>query len=118
MTGGTVEFRASVDYDEGCAFAVAVSKGTSRSQVLLWGDADTWQDFGQQLTAFPGHAADYVLFEAGSFPARLILKAYCYNAQGHAALRVVIDNSEEEPGRCRLDFSIPAQVASRNRLGY
>ncbi|MCC2546984.1 hypothetical protein LJY25_11050 [Hymenobacter sp. BT175] len=81
---------------------------------------DDWSEFGGKLMSFPKNPADSVVFEAGIDSSGydfLVLKAYCYDAAGHAAVSVLLDNNQDLPRRCRLEFSIPADAASINLLG-
>jgi len=124
MREGAVEIFASIEnyFPVGdCEFDVIVSKGTIENHLQFYGDTDTWKAFGKQLTDFPQNAAECVVFDAshcGSYLDSLLFEAYCYDAQGHAALRIVVDNNEDKQRRCKLDFSILAEAASINRLGY
>jgi hypothetical protein len=123
MTQGTIEIAATVEgyYPASdCTYDVTISKGAIKTHLFFYGDTETWKSFGEQLIAFPQHIEDYPTFVMGddeSFIPLLVLTAYCYNAQGHAALRVVTDNKESNPDLCRLEFSVKAEVASINRLG-
>ncbi len=83
----------------------------------FYGNMATWKWFGKRLIAFSQTTKDYVLFDTPSYAAQLTLKSYCYDPLGHAAIQVVFHINEAHPYRCRLDFSLPAEVASINKLG-
>jgi hypothetical protein len=120
MIEGQIKFVASVDYDGDVRFDVTISKGKIETHSHFYADVDTWKQFGEQLTTFPKNVADKEVFDAsynGPYRDSLLLEAYCYNTQGHTAVRVSADNNEPPPNRCQLDFSIPAEAASINRLG-
>ncbi|WP_170934789.1 hypothetical protein [Hymenobacter gelipurpurascens] len=118
MNEGTIRISASVDHDGDCTFDLTASKGKIEAHGHFFGDLDTLREFGEQLIAFPEAGINsYAAFEC-DWPIQFVLKVYCYDVQGHAALSVAYDNKEDEPHRCRLEFSIPAEVASFNRLGH
>ena len=117
---GEIRFAASVDYDDDCMFEVVVSQGTIESRSHFYGHTDTWKEFGRRLIAFPGDITEHVVFETGqrhSNFAYLSLRAYCYDPRGHAAVKVIADNNDADPYRCKVEFSIPTEVASINKLG-
>lgn len=116
-----IRFAASVDYDGDCTFDVTISKDKIETHIHFYGDTETWKAFGKQLTNFPQSAAECVVFDASRndlYIDSLLLEFYCYDAHGHAALRVVVDNNEDKHLRCRLDFAIFAEAASINLLGF
>ena len=120
MRSGEIRFAVSVDYDDECVFEVVVSQGAIESCTHFYGDADTWKDFGNRLVAFPRDITERVVFETGqrhSNFAYMSLSAYCYDPQGHAAVKVIADNNAADPYRCKLEFSIPSEVASINKIG-
>jgi len=70
---------------------------------------------------FPQSPNDKVEIEIGELTAGfsrsyLLLKAYCYDANGHAALKIVTHNNASEPQAQHVEFSIPADIASLNTL--
>lgn len=121
MTEGTIKIAASVDYDGDCTFDVTISKGTIETHIHFYGSTDAWKDFGEQLVIFPKRVEDSVVFDAttnGFYMDSLLLKAYCYDAQGHTAISIITDNNYSDPDQCRLDFSVSAEAASTNHLGH
>lgn len=78
-------------------------------------------DFGRLLTAFPSRAQDEIRFELGSLTEKwacyVLLRAYLFDAVGHAALEIHIDNRDSSPRCARANFSICCEVAALNRLG-
>ena len=123
MSQGTVKITADVEKYEptsDCTFDVAIVRSDVRAQLYFYGYTDTWRKFGEQLAAFPLHIEDCLTFKIGDDESDcplLAITAYCYDAQGHAALRILTDNKETDPKRCKLEFSILAEVASINQLG-
>lgn len=122
MNRGTIDFEANnVDYGY-ASFDVSIMAADLKGHVNFLGDTKAWQLFGHQLQTFPQHTASKVAFESGLGDESilgdyLLLEAYCYDAMGHAALRIITDNKEQDPMRRRLEFSIPAETASINYLG-
>ncbi|WP_197031894.1 hypothetical protein [Hymenobacter swuensis] len=103
-----------------CTFFVTVQKGALEVQTHFYGDANNWKGFGNALIAFPTKTTDYLFFQSGigSYAEeKLLLKSYCYDSFGHAALTVNIDHQKEPPNDFRIHFSIPTEVASLNQLG-
>ena len=119
MIEGQINFSASVDYDADCTFDVTVRKGQLEVHTYFHGNTDTWKEFGQRLVEFPVTTADCVVFEdsIGEYSPYFSLMAYCYDAGGHSAVRVVFDNRTPDPDRYYTQFSILAEVAAINRLG-
>ncbi|UOQ78169.1 hypothetical protein MUN84_06110 [Hymenobacter sp. 5516J-16] len=102
-------------------FNVTISKGENTTYLTFFADEDTWKDFGKELSCFPTAVSATVSFEAGiidTSDSYLKLQAYCFDAYGHAAIHVSVDNRKLDPNRCKLEFSIPAEIASINRLGH
>ncbi|SDY09378.1 hypothetical protein [Hymenobacter psychrophilus] len=116
MKQGDIIFTASNVYYGWAIFDLTISQAEIKVHSHLSGDTDMWQTFGQQLQSFPQHAAARIIFES-QLENYLLLEAYCYDAMGHTALRVVTDNKAEDPHRRRSEFSLPAEVASLNHLG-
>ncbi|RYU79910.1 hypothetical protein [Hymenobacter persicinus] len=119
MTNSIITFSAA--YDDGLGiFDVTIRHRAIEAHMHFYGEPDAWNQFGKQLLSFPRSAVDCVTFEAGSNAQDqdfLILQAYCYNAGGHSALKVVVADNHNDPSRYRLEFSIPAEPASLNKLG-
>ena len=103
-----------------CEFEVTISKGSIEYSLPFYGCVTDWKVFGEKLLQFPMNVEDQVKFEIGSEHSSmwLTLTAYCCDEKGHTALRVVMSKNEAEPHSCRFSFSIPAEVASINQLGF
>ncbi|MCB2407471.1 hypothetical protein [Hymenobacter lucidus] len=115
-----IVFAVSMDDDWDCTFDVTVAYGTIEAHMHFYGQPDTWSQFGKQLLNFPRNPADSAVFEGGVNTKGydfMCLKAYCYDAGGHTALKVIIDNNAEEPRECRIEFSILSEPASLTQLG-
>ncbi|QJX45812.1 hypothetical protein HMJ29_02220 [Hymenobacter taeanensis] len=123
MKEGNIRFSARVDeHDCGyCTFSVEITRGILATQITFFDDEDVWKSFGQELISFPRAITSSAEFEAGNVASSdgyIKLQVYCYDGYGHTALRVTVDNKLIEPDRQRLEFSIPAEIASINRLGH
>lgn len=119
---GELRISTSTDQDGDTTFDIVISQGTVQTHVCFWGETSLFQQFGQELTAFPKSISDGVEIEIGqiglgSYQNYLLLRAYCYDANGHSALKIVTHNNEAEPQTQRIEFSIPAEAAALNRLG-
>ncbi|MDO7852790.1 hypothetical protein [Hymenobacter convexus] len=99
-------------------FEVTISRGSIQHSLRFYGSGENWRTFGNRLLDFPLSVKDQVQFEMGSNNSALMLVAYCYDEKGHIALRVVMNANEDEPHSCQLAFSIPAEAASINQLGF
>ena len=121
MNRGTINFAASNVESGWGDFDLEITQAEIRAHSHFSGETGGWQLFGQQLQGFPSHLTSRVALETRvsepSIHGYLLLEAYCYDAMGHTALRVIADNMEQEPFRQRMEFSIPAEVASLNKLG-
>ena len=81
----------------------------------FYADPEQLTEFGSQLGAWPKHAKDEVCFELGSrakgWPYYLLLRAYMYDAVGHAALGICFETNGIPPHAAQADFSIRCEVA-------
>ena len=123
MKEGTIRISASVDdYDDTLrTFNVVVTKDKIESHVSFLEDTEKWREFGRKLAHFPESSSATALIQMGgisSWDGYLMFTAYCFDAAGHAALRVLVDNKLKDPHKQKLEFSIPAEIASLNRLGH
>ena len=120
MKTGKIIFTTRVDYFGEGPCDITIVKDKLEAHVYLFADAAMWRNFGRELIDFPRHADERVTLDASRYdPFRdsLFLEAYCYDPQGHTALRVVVGNNQDAPYGYKLDFSIPAEAASLNQLG-
>ncbi|WP_201983501.1 hypothetical protein [Hymenobacter rubidus] len=122
MEKSKIVFQGSVDFDVHCTFDLEISTPQVRTHLNFYGRINEFAEFGQQLTAFPKRVSHTVSFEIGSADKNvtipyLLIKAYCTDAQGHTALRIVIDNREQGATHYCFDFSIASEAASINKLG-
>jgi len=121
MVTGTLTFAASKDYEADSTIDVTVASQKLEAQASFFRHEDAWKEFGKQLIHFPSKTSECLVFDVscnGMYHASLRLEAYCYDWQGHTALRVITDNNAANPHRVRLEFSIPAEAGSLNQLGY
>jgi hypothetical protein len=77
--------------------------------------------FGMALEAFPSSLRHEVHFEVGkrdpAWAHWISLRAYLYDAAGHAAFEVDTCNNTRDPWRREARFTIRCEVASLNRFG-
>lgn len=122
MIPGELRIVASTDYDDYATSDLTASRAELKVHVHFWDYLDLFEQFGSKLAAFPQNLEDTVEIEIGQLlpgfsQNYLLLRAYCYDANGHAALKIVTHNNESEPQMQRIEFSIPADIAALNRLG-
>ncbi|MGY2131628.1 hypothetical protein ACW9KT_05345 [Hymenobacter sp. HD11105] len=121
MNKDSIQISASIDHDYDCTFDITVSTGFIRQSLSFFGYTDAFKEFGWALKGFPMNTTHEVMFQQGTDdgygPGYLMIKAYCYDHQGHTALHIIIDNKERLPQKCRVEFSILAEAASINKLG-
>jgi hypothetical protein len=121
MITGELKIGINADFDDYASFDVTASRGTLAVHVHFWAQANLFEQFGAQLASFPQSQHDRVEIEIGEMlpgvSPYLFLEAYCYDTNGHAALKIVTHNNASEPQAQRVEFSIPADVASLNALG-
>lgn len=125
MRGGMLKFAASEVINGSCTSDVAISKGLIETHVSFYEYSNAWMTFGEALQTFPLQSQDVVTFKAGAPEpntnnqrrASILLKAYCYDHQGHTAIQIIVDNNEPLPVKERLELSIVAEAASLNSLG-
>lgn len=101
-------------------YQATIAKGSLGVPLRFFAAETAWQRFAQELLTFPRTPTERLFFDArhvAPYRHSLLLEAYCYDAAGHCALRVVFDNNYPDPGRCQLTFSLPAEAASLNHLG-
>ena len=122
MYTGEISVSAENGYDQDYSFDITVRKGDFSIRAYLWDEPQAFERFGEKLAAFPSSQTDTVELQVGTIkPGRgqdyLLLQAYCYDANGHTALKVVMHNNKPEPHEHMIEFSIPAEVAALNKLG-
>ena len=99
-----------------CCFDVFIQHNGIQTHAYFYGDVDVWKDFGSRLQAFPRTITAKEKFYV-EMNMKFGLEALCYDYQGHTAVQVFIDDQNIIPGPYRLEFAIPAEAASVNRLG-
>jgi hypothetical protein len=122
MIVGELKISASSYSDDYAAFDLTASRNTLQVHAHFWEYINVFEQFGARLAIFPQSLGDTVEFEVGkSLPgfssSYLLLKAYCYDANGHVALKITVHNNALEPEAQQVEFSIPADIASLNQLG-
>jgi hypothetical protein len=122
MYTGEISISAENGYDRDYSFDITIRKGDFSIHTNLWDEPQAFERFGEKLTTFPRSLTDTVELQVGairSSPGQdyLFLKAYCYDANGHTALKVVMHINKPEPHEQMIEFSIPAEVVALNKLG-
>lgn len=117
---GTLKISASRHDDNWCTFDITILVEHVQAYACVLDCFDLWRSFGHDMQLFPENATSRISFEAGADnPSDTFIKleAYCYDMQGHSALRIYIDNRRDDPYRRRFEFSIPSEASSINQLG-
>jgi hypothetical protein len=122
MIVGELKISANSDVNDYAAFDLTASRNTLQVHAHFWEYVNVFEQFGARLAVFPQSLDDTVEFEIGKkLPgfsgSYLLLKAYCYDANGHVALKIIVHNNASEPEAQQVEFSIPADIASLNQLG-
>ncbi|RSK45729.1 hypothetical protein [Hymenobacter perfusus] len=116
MKTGSLQISAwSVTYDS-YSFALTIRFGQLVTEVEVYADRKTWQQFGKELQTFP-HSPTHSVTLRIDREAEIVLTAICYDEEGHAALRVLVADDRVQPGPYRLEFAIPVDIAGLNDLG-
>jgi len=121
MITGTIIFAANLDYEGDGTIDVTIASQRLETHVNLYMHEAAWKDFGKQLIIFPKHVDEVLVFDAslyGMYHNSIRFEAYCYDWQGHTALRIITDNNAANPHRVKLEFSIPVEAGSLNQLGH
>ncbi len=116
-----VQFEAW-DYEPGIRhFEISVSNGSYTASQDFYEYITSIEVFGRALQTFPRSPKDEVRLEIGSREPSsaywLFLRAYLYDATGHAGLIFEACNNTVDPWRQETRFTIRCEVASLNRLG-
>jgi len=123
MQNGTIRFDVLPpdDGDGLIHFQLGASNGRFSAADAFYEHADFAVPFGRALTEFPANAGDAVQLEIGSMGGRsacyLSLRAYTFDAVGHSALEVIVDNQRTGQFLERAAFQIHCEIAAINRLG-
>lgn len=107
--------------NEDIQFQVEIENYYCKTSLDFYGYADDFKEFGHRLTEFPRSITDTVVFQLGEDDRKwayyMFIKAFCYDASGHTALRIVVDNLGDSVNGHRSEFSITSEAASINMLG-
>jgi hypothetical protein len=122
MYTGEISISARNGYERDYSFDITVKKEGFQLHAYLWEEPQAFARFGKKLAAFPRSQDDTPEFQVGIITPSdgreyLLLKAFCYDANGHAALKVVMHNKKPEPHEQIIEFSIRTDVAALNKLG-
>jgi len=123
MGDGNLQFRVlSLDDSDGLFFfEFSASNGLFSATQDFWEYPSAFEEFGHMLSEFPTVDKNAAAFEIGSMEENsayyLRVCAYTFDAMGHAALEVVVDNHLKSENLARANFQIPCEIAAINRLG-
>ena len=108
--------------NEDIHFRLQVVNYFCKTSLDFYGYADEFREFGHRLTEFPKSISDIVEFQIGEDDRKwayyMLIKAFCYDASGHTALRIIVDNFGDNVNGHRSEFSIISEAASINLLGH
>ncbi len=109
-----------IDNDD-IQFQIEIQNHCCKTSLDFYGNADAFKKFGQELSDFPKNISDTVEFKLGENDRKwayyMFIKAFCYDASGHTALRILVDNFGDNVSGHRNEFSIFSEAASINLLG-
>jgi hypothetical protein len=107
--------------NEDIRFQVQIENYCCKTSLDFYGYAEDFKEFGNRLTQFPKSINDKAVFQLGEDDRKwayyMFIKAFCFDASGHTALRVVVDNLGDSVNGHRSEFSIISEAASINSLG-
>jgi len=107
--------------DDDIQFQFQIENYCCKTSLDFYGNADDFKEFGQKLIDFPSSIDDTAMFQLGEDDRKwayyMLLKAFCYDASGHTALRIVVDNLGDHVNGHRSEFSILSEAASINSFG-
>ncbi len=107
------------DYD--VRYSVAFTNGITSTGIQFYGDDETFSDLAKDLISFPKSISDVISFQIGEdtedFAYYLLLKVYCFQANGVSAIEIIMDDHGITPYRNKTHFFITATPASLNQLG-
>lgn len=91
----------------------------------FWSYADLIKDFAEKLKTFPNNLKEEVVFEIGEelsdkrpvHQCYLLLRVYCFDAVGHVAIEVVMNNNSTENDTKKARFNIYSEPQQINDLG-
>ena len=123
MGDSSVQFKVlSRDDGDGLFFfEFSASNGLFSAAQGFWEYPNSFEGFGRMLSEFPTADKNAATFEIGSMEENaayyLRIRAYTFDAVGHAALEVVVDNHRKNEKLAKANFQVPCEIAAINRLG-
>jgi hypothetical protein len=105
---GTIKISVlGIDFED-IKFNIIIENSLCRTSLDFYGYVDDFKTFGKELSEFPKSVNDVVLFQLGEDNRKwayyMNVKAFCYEASGHSALQVVVDNFGENVKDTGLSF--------------
>jgi hypothetical protein len=116
-----IKFLALNTDDDEVQFQIQLDNGINSTSIDFYGYIDTYNDFATGLISFPKTIKDIVSYELGEIGDKwayyILLKVYCFEVNGHTAIKIVVDNNGKAPYINRSEFYITTVPASINELG-
>jgi hypothetical protein len=107
--------------DDTIQFQIELTNGINSTSIDFYGYADEFQDFADGLCSFPKNIDAEVKYELGEQGQKwayyILLRAFCFENNGHTAIQIKIDNNGIEPHKSNSEFYILTVPASINTLG-
>ena len=124
-SGISIKVIRGPDEDQLFIYQIILSNGSASASLDFWGNSNSFKDFAKELIDFPKTNQDTVTYQLGNDSSDeqpnsayyLLLKAFCIDAAGHTAIKVVVDNYQEGSDYQRSQFYIKSEPNSLNQLG-
>lgn len=110
-----------IDY-ELLELKIEAGNGINSTSIDFYTEEKELKAFATKLTTFPKTIDDKIKYEVGEIKAGsgwyyLLLEVFCFERNGHSAIRVIVDNNEDIPYTNKTEFYITTVPASINHLG-
>ncbi|RSK35514.1 hypothetical protein [Hymenobacter metallilatus] len=117
MNTGSLQILTWDIADSTYSFEVTICFQQLATKLDFYAECDIWRQFGRELQTFPLSLTHEVTLQIQQAEMALELTAFCYDNEGHAALRVMVNDNRVQPGPYRLEFAIPTDIGGLNELG-
>jgi hypothetical protein len=112
-----------IEYDD-TTFRIKANNENCAASLIFYGTPDEFAKFGAELIDFPKNINQEVHYppqgaysEDVLYVYFLTIKAFCYDPNGHAALKITIDTHGSLSDHYQAAFFIKTDVATLNRFG-
>jgi hypothetical protein len=110
-----------IEVDDISQFRLEATNGTTSGALEFWAYLDYFRDFGKRLISFPQTINDVVADELGENGEQsayyMLLKVFCYEANGASAVYIKMDDHQLAPDTNKAEFFIKTDPASINKFG-